>query len=128
MKTVNEWFFMRNGFDTFRLEPDKHRQLLFGKRDRTQRDHLLDSLEEAGYAFEGHKSVIFGDYGRGKTHQSKNAIWESKQRMLPIYPIYVKCTEYKSKEPFASFFRELILSLPTEDIQGMAETYVRRLK
>ena len=36
-KTMETWFFMRPGFSTFRLEPDKHRQYLFGQRDRRQR-------------------------------------------------------------------------------------------
>src|SRR2546430_5007595 len=107
MTTFHDWFFMRRGFESFRLEPDKHRQLLLGKLDRSQRDHLLDNLEEAALALEGHKSVVYGDFGRGKTHQSKNIMWEIKRRKLPIYPVYFKCTEYKSKEPFSSLFKGL---------------------
>src|SRR2546428_13188875 len=106
MTSFRDWFFMRKGFDSFRLEPDKHRQLLLGKQDRAQRDPLLANLEEAAYALEGHKSVVYGDFGRGKTHQSKNIMWETQRRQLPIHPVYVKCTEYKSKEPFSSFFKE----------------------
>jgi hypothetical protein len=124
--SVHDWFFMRDGFDSFRITPDKHRELLFGKLDRDQRDHLLNRIEEACYALEGHKSVIYQDFGRGKTHQCKNVMWEIQRRKLPVFPIYVKCTEYKSKEPFPSFFKELILSLPTEKVQAMAEEYARK--
>ena len=128
MLSFNEWFFMRDGFTSFRLEPDKHRQFLFGQLDRDQRDHLLSRIEEASYSLEGHKSVVFGDYGRGKTHQCKNIIWEVGKRKLPVYPVYVKCTEYKSKEAFTSFFKDVILALPSDKIQAMAEEYARRLR
>lgn len=126
MPSVNEWFFMRQGFDSFRVTPEKHPQLLFGKFDRDQRDHLLSRVEEACYAQEGQKSVVYGDFGRGKTHQCRNVIWEIQKRKLPVFPVYVKCTEYKAKELFTTFFRELILSLPTEQVQAMAEEYLRR--
>jgi hypothetical protein len=128
MQSVNEWFFLRDGFESFRLEPDKHRQLLFGRLDRDQRDHLLNRIEEACYSLEGHKSVVFGDFGRGKTHQCKNIIWQVGRLKLPVYPVYVKCTEYKAKESFSSFFRELLLALPTNEIQAMSEEYARRIR
>src|SRR5215471_9676369 len=117
MKTMTDFFFMRNGFETFRLEPEKHSFLLFGKRDRAQRDHLLEHLEEASYSLEGHKSVVTGDFGRGKTHQSKNLKYEIEKRGLDLYPIYIKCIEFKAKEPFSTFFTELVKGIPTEYIQ-----------
>ena len=113
MRTMTEYFFMRDGFKSFRLEPDKHNYLIFGDRDRVQRDYLLDHLEEASYSLEGYKSVVIGDYGRGKTHQSKNLEYEIKRRGLNLYPLYIKCTEFKSKEQFSAFFRELLLGIPT---------------
>ena len=66
---------MRSGFTTFNLEPKTHSQYLFGERDRRQRDLLLGTLEEAGYSRDGHKAAIFGDYGRGKTHQCFNIMF-----------------------------------------------------
>ncbi len=125
MKTLNEYFFMRNGFQTFRLEPDKHSYLLVGKKDRGQRDHLLDRLEEASYSLEGYKSVVIGDFGRGKTHQSKNIEFEINRRKLKLHPIYVKCGEFKTKEPFSTFFKELVLSIKTEKINQLATDYQR---
>lgn len=123
MKTMTDFFFMRDGFETFRMEPDKHNFLLFGKRDRAQRDHLLDHLEEASYSLEGYKSVVLGDYGRGKTHQSKNLEYEIETRELNLYPIYVKCIEFKAKEPFGTFFKELIKGIPSEQLQRLAKEY-----
>ncbi len=35
-KKMDTWFHMRPGFDSFRLEPDKHRQFLFGDQERRQ--------------------------------------------------------------------------------------------
>jgi hypothetical protein len=123
MKSMNEFFFMRDDFQTFRLEPDKHKFLLFGNRDRVQRDHLLDHLEEASYSLEGYKSVVIGDFGRGKTHQSKNLEYEIQSRGMKLRPIYVKCPEFKAKEPFSSFFREIIVGLPTDVLNSLAQRY-----
>ena len=126
MKTMTEFFFMRDGFQTFRLEPEKHNFLLFGRRDRSQRDHLLDHLEEASYSLEGYKSVVLGDYGRGKTHQSKNLQYEIEGRALSLYPIYVKCIEFKAKEPFSTFFKELVTGIPTDSLKRLAQEYEER--
>lgn len=126
MASLNTWFYMRDGFNTFRLDPYRHFQFLFGQQDRDRRDHMLASIEEASLALEGHKGVVFGDFGRGKTHQCKNITFETKVRHLPVFPVYVKCTEYKVKEPFASLFKELVLALPTETIHNMVEEYMHR--
>jgi type II secretory pathway predicted ATPase ExeA len=127
-KTMETWFFMRPGFSTFRLEPDKHRQYLFGQRDRRQRDVLLGAIEEACYSREGHKAAVFGDYGRGKTHQCHNIIYEVLRRDLPLVPVYIKCSAYKSKEPFASLFKEIISKHPSTELQRLAEEYQRRVQ
>ena len=127
-KTMETWFFMRPGFSTFRLEPDKHRQYLFGQRDRRQRDVLLGPIEEACYSREGHKAAIYGDYGRGKTHQCHNIIYEVRRRQLPLVPVYIKCSAYKSKEPFASLFKEMISKHPSTELQRLAEEYQRRVQ
>jgi Cdc6-like AAA superfamily ATPase len=119
---------MRPGFTTFRLEPDKHRQFLFGKRDRRQRDVVLGALEDACYSREGHKSVVFGDYGRGKTHQCFNIMHEIQRRGIASTPTYIKCAAYRSKEPFTTLFREMILRLPSAEIQRVAEEYQRLVR
>jgi Cdc6-like AAA superfamily ATPase len=122
-KTMDSWFFMRPGFSTFRLEPDKHRQFLFGERDRLQRNVLLGALEEACYGREGHKAAVFGDAGRGKTHQCHNIIYEVERRGLPLVPVYIKCSAYKSKEPFASLFKEMILKHSSSELRRLATEY-----
>src|SRR5437773_2085495 len=91
-KTMDAWFFMRPGFTTFNLEPKAHSQYLFGARDRRQRDVLLGTLEEAGYSRDGHKAAIYGDYGRGKTHQCFNIMYEIRKRGMNIAPVYIKCS------------------------------------
>src|SRR5438270_13872149 len=100
-KTLKDWFFMREGFDTFRFEPDKHRQYLFGMPERRQRDVLLDEIEQSTYSNDGQKAVLFGDYGRGKTHICHNLEYVISKRELAVLPIYVKCPAFKSKEPFS---------------------------
>lgn len=126
-KRMADWFFMRPGFETFLLEPEKHARYVFGDRDREQRNHLLDSLEEAGYSHDGYKAAVFGDYGRGKTHQCHNLVYEIKRRGLHFIPVYVKCGAFKKKEPFNSFFRELLFRHSIEQIQQVATEYQRRV-
>lgn len=127
MSKMNEYFFMRDGFSTFSLEPKNDRNLLFGERDRAQRDHLLEHLEESSYSLEGYKSVVLGDFGRGKTHQSMNLEYEINRRNLDLYPIYIKCVEYSSKEAFGSFFKEFIESIDSELLKEMAQTYKEKI-
>ena len=126
-KRMADWFFMRPGFDTFLLEPERHARYVFGQRDREQRDHLLESLEEAGYSHDGYKAAVFGDYGRGKTHQCHNLIYEIQQRQLHFVPVYVKCGAFKKKEPFNSFFREILFRHPVEQVQKVATEYQKRV-
>jgi hypothetical protein len=122
-KTVDKWFFMRPGFTTFRLEPEKHRQFMFGHRDRKLRDLLLGSIEESCFSKEGHKAAVYGDYGRGKTHQCHNIIFEIDRRKLPLVPVYIKCPAWKSKEPFPSLFREMIIRHKSDELRRIATEY-----
>lgn len=124
---MEKWFFMRPGFDTFRLEPLAHKQFVFGKRDRYLRDSLLGSLQETCISREGHKAAVYGDYGMGKTHQSHNIIYEVLRRDLPLIPIYVKCAAWKAKEPFQNFFKELITRLKPEEVKRIAIAYEERV-
>lgn len=125
MKTMDQWYYMRPGFTTFRFEPETHRQYLFGERDRAQRDFLLEELEGAAFSGDGYKAAIYGDFGRGKTHQSQNLVYEINRRDLPVVPVYVKCTAYTSKEPFSSLFKELVLRHQTTEVNRVATEYAK---
>jgi hypothetical protein len=127
-KTMNSWFFMRPSVSTFRLEPDKHRQFLFGSNERRQRNYLLGELEGASYSNDGHKAVVFGDYGRGKTHMCQNLAFEIERRHMKLLPVYIKCSAYKAKEPFESLFKEMVTRHSTEDVNRVATEYVRMTK
>ncbi len=124
-KTLASWFFMRPGFSTFRLEPEKHRQFLFGSREREQRDQILGELEGSSYGGDGFKAVVFGDYGRGKTHLCHNLEFEIEKTGLKIKPIYIKCSNFTSKAPFQSLFEEMITQFPTADVKRVATAYAR---
>jgi len=124
---MESWFFMRPGFTTFRLEPEKHRQFLFGVRERQKRDLLLGEIEGASYSNDGHKAVVYGDYGRGKTHLCHNLAYEIERAGLGVVPVYIKCSAYTSKEPFSSLFKEMVTRHPTEEIRRVAEQYIRKM-
>ncbi len=85
-------------------------------------------MEGASYSNDGHKAVVFGDYGRGKTHLCQNLGYEIGMRHMNILPVYIKCSAYGSKEPFPSFFKELVARLRTEEIRRVATEYERRVQ
>lgn len=120
---VTDWFFLRKGFDSFGLEPDRHSHLLIGQRDREHRDWLLRGLQEAQLVGEGFKAVTYGDYGRGKTHQCRNLIYEIEHRDLDILPLYVKCFEFRSKEEFGTLFRTMVERLRSDELQQVTTEY-----
>lgn len=126
-KTMASWFFMRPGFSTFRLEPDQHPEYLFGTRERQKRDMLLEEIEGASYSNDGHKAVIFGDYGRGKTRMCHNLAFEIERNGLTVVPVYIKCSAYTSKEPFPSLFKEMVGRHSTDEVRRIASEYVRRM-
>lgn len=126
-KILQDWFYMRKGFDTFRFLPDKHPKYMFGARERRQRDFLMGAIEETSYSADGQKSVVFGDYGRGKTHLCHNLEFSVGVNGLRVLPIYVKCSAFKSREPFSTFFQQLIRSHPVREIQRIAMAYATKV-
>jgi hypothetical protein len=124
-KTIASWFYMRPGFTTFRLEPEKHRQYLFGLSERKQRDQILGELEGSSYGGEGFKAVVFGDYGRGKTHLCHNLEFEIERAGLKIKPVYIKCSNFTSKAPFQSLFEEMVTQFETGDVKRVATAYAK---
>lgn len=126
-KTMSSWFFMRPGFTTFRYEAEQLPEFLFGRRERQKRDMLLEEIEGASYSRDGHKAVIFGDYGRGKTRMCHNLAFEIASNDLAVVPVYVKCPAFGSKEPFTSLFKELVERHSTDEMNRVASEYVRRM-
>lgn len=127
-KTLKNWFHMREGFDTFRFVPEKHREFLFGERERKQREVLMDAIEESSYSADGHKAVVFGDYGRGKTHLCHNLEFSIGVRELNVIPIYVKCSAFKSRDPFSTFFWQMLQMHNLRDVQEVAQAYAMKVQ
>ncbi|MFL5352680.1 hypothetical protein [Archangium sp.] len=123
MKAMSQYFYMRPGFERFQLEPEANRKIVIGERDRRFRDDLLNAIEEGSYGLEGYTAVIYGDYGRGKTHEAHNIMYEVQERKLPVQVVYVKCHEFKAKEPFSSVFTQLLLQIGVESIRRVANEY-----
>jgi hypothetical protein len=126
-KTMESWFFMRPGFTSFMLEPEKHRHVLLSERDREDRDRLLREIEGATYSNDGFKAVIYGDYGRGKTHLVHNLAFLAEKRQMRVMPIYIKSSAYTSKEPFQNLFKEFVIRLRAEDVKRVAVEYRQRV-
>ncbi|MES0171911.1 hypothetical protein [Mesorhizobium sp. M0006] len=125
MKTMENWFFLRPGFASFQIRPETHPGLLFGTREQKKRDYLIGEIEGACYGRAGYKAVVFGDYGRGKTHLSLNLKFKSAHDGLGVVPIYLKCSAYTAKEPFATLFGQFLRELSLTDVRRVATEYFK---
>lgn len=127
MSEMRDWFFLRSGFDNFKIDPRHDRRILIGDYDRKRRDQLLTMLDGAARAAHGQKAVIYGDYGRGKTHLCHNLLYEVERKKLRLAPAYVKCTEFESKEKFSTLFRDMILGHDVKDLRRIAVAYKEKI-
>ncbi len=121
-KSTSNCFHLRAGFRSFRLTPETDGQYLFGEPDRRVANDLLTRLEGAGYSEEGIKQVLYGDFGRGKTHLIHYLIDQIEKKSLPFRPQYVKFGAYAKKQPFRTLMRSLVFPL-TEDMAQVAWEY-----
>lgn len=128
MKTLSENFFLRPGFEGFQLAPEDHAKLLIGEHDRRHRDKILEALEDDCSSGEGYKAVIYGDFGRGKTHEARNIQWELENQKVPVYARLVTCHEFKAKESFSSLFAMMLQGLGAKEVNRVAEEYLRRAR
>lgn len=125
MKTMDSWFFLRPGFASFKITPETQPGLLFGTREQKKRDILLGEIEGACYSRAGYKAVVFGDYGRGKTHLSLNLKFKSARDGLGVVPIYLKCSAYTAKEPFSTLFGQFLRELNLVDVRRVTTEYFK---
>lgn len=123
MKTMSDWFFLREGFHSFAISPETEPGLLFGTRERRERDHLRDEIEGACYGRAGYKATVFGDYGRGKTQLCLNLRFVVEREELPVVPVYVKCSAYMAKEPFSTLIGQLVQQMSLGDLRRVAIGY-----
>lgn len=123
MKTMEQWYFLREGFASFENPPEAQPGLLFGAREQTKRDFLLGEIEGACYGRAGYKAVVFGDYGRGKTRLSLNLKFKAICDGLPVIPIYLKCSAYSAKEPFSTLFGQFLRELDLVQVRRVTVKY-----
>lgn len=125
---LSDWFFLRDGFDSFGIDPDKQGHILIGERDREYRDWLLRGLAESRLVGEGFKAVTYGDYGRGKTHLCRNLMHEIEHQDLALEPVYVKCFEFSSKESFGTLFKTMIERIRSDELKRLTSEYYRLIE
>jgi Cdc6-like AAA superfamily ATPase len=117
MPNINDWFFLKPDFKSFKISPLKHPQYLFGKEDGDLRDTLLTSLRECTYSQLGYKGIVFGQAGRGKTHLANHLLYKAKQDQLPLEMVYVDCPTIPSpKSPVSTLLSQVLRSIPAETI------------
>ena len=120
--TIKDYFYLRPEFDSFSFIPERDGAFLFGEKDQKIAQSLLGLIEDWGCSMEGPKGVLFGDYGRGKTHLCHHLCNQIPKQSLPFLPYYCKLSAYKKKEPFSSFVGALIGALGS-DLKRVFELY-----
>ena len=124
VKRVQDWFFLKPDFTSFQVYPDKHSGYLFGVEDRALRDSLITSLEEHAYSVRGHRAVIYGRAGRGKTHLAHHLVAESRKRNLLVEPIYVHCPTLVAKASVTDLLAAMMKAIPPETATRIARNYL----
>ena len=124
VKRVKDWFHLKDDFTSFKISPSKHPQYFFGKEDCRLRDSLLTSLELCAYSQNGHRAIVWGQSGRGKTHLANHLNYQAKQKQLMLETVYVDCPSIPSaKSPVRTFFAQMFKSIPTRSIKRFGKQY-----
>ncbi len=124
--TMKNYFYLRPEFESFSFIPERDSEFLFGDKDQKIAQSLLELIEGCGYSMEGPKGVLFGDYGRGKTHLWKYLCHQIPKQNLPFRPYYCKLSAYKKKEPVSSFVAALIGALGS-DLKAVFKLYCDKI-
>jgi len=117
-KMMDSWYFMRQGFTRFRMEPDRDPQYLFGEKDRLQRNQLLASMEEESIAATVTRRPCTATTAAARRISASTSSTRINRQGLPPLPCTSSVAAYGTKEPFQTFFRELVLSHSTSDLHG----------
>jgi Cdc6-like AAA superfamily ATPase len=124
VKRVNQWFHLKDDFTSFKISPSKHPRYFFGQEDCRLRDNLLTSLEECAFSQSGHRAIVSGQAGRGKTHLANHLLYQTRQKHLPLETVYVDCPTIPSaKSPVRTFFSQLFRSIPTRAVKRFGNLY-----
>jgi hypothetical protein len=135
LKSVNltQFYGLRNGRTSLSLDPDRNvedRGLLFGDDYQQKFEDIYDKLEELSNAKLGYKAVYWGDFGLGKTHFLRHLqyIVQNPDKIgktpIAVRALYVKCSAFKRRAPFADFAAELIKALSPDDLGRLVSQYV----
>jgi Cdc6-like AAA superfamily ATPase len=124
---LKDWFFLKPDFSSFKINPIKHPQYLFGREDCELRDNLLTSLKESTYSQVGYHAIIFGQAGRGKTHLANHLLYKSRRENLHLETIYVDCPVIPSpKSPVHVLMSQVLRSIPTETIRRVGPVFFQQ--
>jgi hypothetical protein len=131
--TLTQFYGLRNGRTSFSLDPDRNiedRGLLFGDEYNDKFETIYEKLEELANAKLGYKAVLWGDFGLGKTHFLRHLqyIIENPAKIgkspIAVLPLYVKCSAFRRRAPFADFAGELIRAFPAQQLGTIVSQYL----
>jgi hypothetical protein len=121
-----QWFCLRDGRDSFHIDPDRDFRFLFGKSE--WKDHIDRLLRRALALKEPVRLVWWGQYGIGKTHRLKFMEHWIRDRKLSFWPVHVVCRDIEEKSTFDRLHFDLVNNLGREKMQPLVANYIRQLE
>jgi hypothetical protein len=124
MKTLKEWFCLKEGRDNFKLRVREDANLIFCHDDEIHNE-IIGSIERRFAANEPIKMLIYGDWGVGKTHAAHHINWWLGQHKdtYPAKTIMVEVGDLERRSRFDSLVRPLLDAMGMEFLVELAGDY-----
>jgi len=124
MKTLRDWFCLKDERDNFKLRAREDANLIFCHAQEIQKD-IIGSIELRFAANEPIKMLIYGDWGVGKTHAANHIRWWLAQHKetFPARPVMIEIGDLERKSRFDVLVRPFLDELGIETLIGLATDY-----
>ena len=124
MKTLNEWFCLKDGRDNFKLRAREDANLIFCHDQEIQGD-ILGSIELRFAANEPIKMLIYGDWGVGKTHTANHIRWwlTEHKDAFPAKTVMIEIGDLERKSRFDTLVRPFLDALTIEFLVELAADF-----
>lgn len=127
MKTLKEWFGLKDGRDNFKLKAREDAHLILC-HDQDIREKVIGSIERRFAANEPIKMIIYGDWGVGKTHTANHIGWwlEHNKQHYPAKIVMQEVGDLKKTSRFDVLVRPFVEELGIDFLVDLTFEYQKK--
>ena len=124
MKTLKNWFCLRDGRDNFKLRVREDANLIFC-HDQEVHNDIIGSIELRFAANEPIKMLIYGDWGVGKTHAANHIRWwlAEHKDAFPAKTVMIEIGDLERKSRFDTLVRPFLDALGIDFLVELAANF-----